>query len=112
LCQPFEYCRKTPFLQKYLITKSVKSENYCDVITPIIVHPGQHYDRNMSGEYFDNLGIQAVEIGSKTLVGNKKEFIMSAVNSILSGPYKKGGVPELWDGKASTDICRVYRLQE
>jgi UDP-N-acetylglucosamine 2-epimerase (non-hydrolysing) len=44
------------------------------------------------------------EVGTNTLLELNEEFIVREVNSILNGTYKKGVVPELWDGKSSERI--------
>ena len=44
------------------------------------------------------------EVGTNTLLELNEEFIVRQVNSILNGTYKKGVVPELWDGKSSERI--------
>jgi UDP-N-acetylglucosamine 2-epimerase (non-hydrolysing) len=46
-----------------------------------------------------------VEIGSNTLVGTDHVRILTHVEEIMSGRYKKGSIPDLWDGKASQRIC-------
>lgn len=43
-----------------------------------------------------------VEIGTNRLV--KPEALPSEVEAILKGQWKKGKVPELWDGKAAERI--------
>ena len=47
---------------------------------------------------------ETVEIGSNCLVGSDPIVIKNALNSIFSGSYKKGSIPDLWDGKASERI--------
>ena len=48
-----------------------------------------------------------VEVGTNTLLPLKEEEIVKYVNSILDGTYKKGVVPELWDGKSSERIVEA-----
>ena len=48
-----------------------------------------------------------VEAGSNTLTGIDKAKILDAVNQIISGNYKAGSVPELWDGQAAKRIVDV-----
>ncbi|MFC1585454.1 non-hydrolyzing UDP-N-acetylglucosamine 2-epimerase [Fibrobacterota bacterium] len=48
-----------------------------------------------------------VSMGTNEVVGTKKEAIQQAVNKILSGSWKKGNIPEGWDGKASQRIVKV-----
>jgi UDP-N-acetylglucosamine 2-epimerase (non-hydrolysing) len=44
------------------------------------------------------------EVGTNTLLELNEDLIIRQVNSILNGTYKKGVVPELWDGKSSERI--------
>ena len=44
------------------------------------------------------------EVGTNTIVGNDPERILTAVRDVLGGKYKKGQVPELWDGRAADRI--------
>lgn len=48
-----------------------------------------------------------VEIGTNTLVGSDMESLKRNVSDILQGRYKKGQIPELWDGKASERIIQI-----
>ncbi|WP_189702653.1 non-hydrolyzing UDP-N-acetylglucosamine 2-epimerase [Subsaximicrobium wynnwilliamsii] len=48
-----------------------------------------------------------VTIGSNTLLNLDKDKIVAHIDSILNGNYKKGKVPELWDGKATKRILSV-----
>ncbi len=47
------------------------------------------------------------EVGTNTLLELNEDLIIQHVNSILSGTYKKGQVPELWDGKSSERIVEA-----
>ena len=42
-----------------------------------------------------------VSIGTNTIVGSDPALIRSEVDAILGGRFKRGGIPELWDGRAS-----------
>lgn len=44
------------------------------------------------------------EIGTNTLLDFDVELIMQKVNSILTGTYKSGDIPNLWDGRATERI--------
>lgn len=46
-------------------------------------------------------------IGTNEVVGTSTERIMDAVDRILAGKWKKGAIPEGWDGKASERIVSV-----
>lgn len=45
-----------------------------------------------------------VQVGTSELAGNDPEKIRDCVDRILAGTWKKGGIPEGWDGKASERI--------
>jgi len=53
-------------------------------------------------------------IGTNVLVGNNFEKIKNAFEVLLSGNWKKGNVPELWDGYAAerivNHIAKLYEL--
>jgi UDP-N-acetylglucosamine 2-epimerase (non-hydrolysing) len=48
-----------------------------------------------------------VEIGSNTLLPFDPDLISKTIRSIEDGNYKKGRVPELWDGNATVRIMKV-----
>lgn len=45
--------------------------------------------------------------GTNSLINPKKDLILEQVRKVLSGNFKKGKVPELWDGKAAERICKI-----
>ncbi len=47
------------------------------------------------------------EIGTNVIVGNDPDKILGASREVLNGEWKKGGVPEKWDGKAAERIVEV-----
>lgn len=53
-------------------------------------------------------------IGTNVLVGNDPEKIAMAFEKLLSGQWKKGGIPELWDGHAAERIINhlthIYKM--
>lgn len=57
---------------------------------------------------------ETCEIGTNVLVGNDPKKIADSFNELLSGHWKKGGIPELWDGKAAERIIsyliKIYQL--
>jgi len=70
------------------------SERYRNVVEHIIVHTGQHYDRNMSGCFFDdlaipapdeNLGIGSGRHGEQTgsMLGRLESFLIEAVPDLV-----------------------------
>jgi len=46
-------------------------------------------------------------IGTNELVGTRPENIGPALQRVMSGSWKKGAVPELWDGKTSQRIVDI-----
>lgn len=57
---------------------------------------------------------ETCEIGTNVLVGNDKNKIEQAFDQLLSGNWKKGRIPELWDGNAAKRIVehliKIYKL--
>lgn len=53
-------------------------------------------------------------IGTNVLVGNDSEKIEHAFNMLFSGKWKKGEIPEYWDGKTAKRIVnhliKIYQL--
>ena len=47
--------------------------------------------------------------GTNTVVGDDQDKILKEVNKILSGKYKKGKIPQYWDGKAAKRIVRIIK---
>lgn len=47
-----------------------------------------------------------VTVGTNTLVGADRNHLFRELDQVLQGTYKKGRVPELWDGKAAARIVR------
>lgn len=48
-----------------------------------------------------------IEEGTNTLVGTTAAGILSAYEIFRNGGSKKGGIPPLWDGKASERIVDI-----
>ena len=48
-----------------------------------------------------------VDVGTSEVVGNDPVKIKDAVDRIMAGKWKKGGIPEGWDGKAGERIVAV-----
>lgn len=57
---------------------------------------------------------ETCEIGTNVLVGNDKIKIEAAFKNLLSGNWKNGKIPKLWDGKAAERIVNylidIYNL--
>ena len=52
---------------------------------------------------------ETCEIGTNELIGTNPDNIAPAFNTLLSGNWKKCGIPELWDGKAAERIVEILR---
>ena len=50
---------------------------------------------------------ETVDVGTNELIGTKPERIPPAMERLLSGQWKKGAIPEKWDGKAAERIVEV-----
>ena len=48
-----------------------------------------------------------VEVGTNTIVGVEKNAILKEYRKFKNGNYKKGRVPELWDGKTAQRIIDI-----
>lgn len=48
-----------------------------------------------------------VDVGTNYLVGTRPEAIVAASIEVLSGNAKRGAIPPLWDGNASTRISEI-----
>jgi UDP-N-acetylglucosamine 2-epimerase (non-hydrolysing) len=46
-------------------------------------------------------------VGTSTLIGNSHEKLEYYLSQVLSGTYKAGRRPELWDGKAAERIAKI-----
>lgn len=49
---------------------------------------------------------ETITIGSNELIGTNPKNIKPALEILFSGNWKKGGIPELWDGKAALRIVK------
>ncbi|MHB0956099.1 MAG: non-hydrolyzing UDP-N-acetylglucosamine 2-epimerase [Pirellulaceae bacterium] len=48
-----------------------------------------------------------VDVGTSTLIGSDAQKLRECLGQVLSGNYKVGTCPELWDGKAAQRIAKV-----
>ena len=57
---------------------------------------------------------ETCDIGTNVLVGNDPIKMESAFKKLLSGDWKQGQIPELWDGKAAEriieNLVKIYQL--
>lgn len=50
---------------------------------------------------------ETVTIGTNELVGNDINKLVAALNSIFTGTWKQGNIPDLWDGKTAQRIVKI-----
>ncbi len=53
---------------------------------------------------------ETITIGTNELIGTDPKNIKPALDKLFSGQWKKGGIPELWDGGAAERIIEVLAL--
>lgn len=53
---------------------------------------------------------ETVDIGTNELIGSSPEMITEWIGKLVDGKWKKGSVPEFWDGKTSERI--IFKLLE
>jgi UDP-N-acetylglucosamine 2-epimerase (non-hydrolysing) len=50
---------------------------------------------------------ETITIGTNELLGVNPEAIQPALEKLFDGEWKKGGIPEMWDGKTSGRIVEA-----
>lgn len=50
---------------------------------------------------------ETVTIGTNEMVGTNPDKIIPYIQKLVKGEWKKGGIPELWDGKTSHRIIEI-----
>ncbi len=48
-----------------------------------------------------------IDIGTNTLLHFDQDKILDNINDIMEGSYKKGQIPDLWDGQATERILKI-----
>lgn len=51
---------------------------------------------------------ETITVGTNELIGTSPEAIKPALEKLFSGNWKKGGIPDLWDGKAAERIVEHF----
>ena len=58
---------------------------------------------------------ETITLGTNELIGTDPTAIRPALQKLFAGAWKKGGIPELWDGKTSAriikHICELFKVQ-
>ena len=47
---------------------------------------------------------ETITVGTNELIGTDPKNIAPAMNTLFVGEWKKGGIPEMWDGKTASRI--------
>ena len=56
---------------------------------------------------------ETVRIGTNELVGTHPKAITPALQKLFAGSWKKGSIPELWDGNSAKRIVEIlYEIKE
>ena len=50
---------------------------------------------------------ETISIGTNELIGDDLHKLSSSIGNIVAGKWKKGGIPEFWDGKTSERIVKL-----
>ena len=50
---------------------------------------------------------ETITIGTNELIGTDPKNIAPAMHKLFSGDWKKGDIPELWDGNAASRIVEI-----
>lgn len=58
---------------------------------------------------------ETITIGTNELIGTDPKAIKPALDKLFEGKWKKGGIPEMWDGKTSPrivkHICDLFEIK-
>ena len=50
---------------------------------------------------------ETISIGTNELIGTDPAKLSPAFDRLFSGMWKKGGIPDKWDGKAGERIAKI-----
>jgi len=57
---------------------------------------------------------ETITVGTNELIGTDPRAIQPALTKLFAGEWKKGSIPELWDGKTSSRIvqhlCKIFAI--
>ena len=57
---------------------------------------------------------ETITVGTNELIGTDPKAIQPALEKLFAGNWKKGGIPEMWDGKTSErivdELCKLYNV--
>lgn len=51
--------------------------------------------------------IETVKVGTNELVGEEPELLAKMMQQVLSGSWKKAGIPDRWDGRSAERILQI-----
>ena len=52
---------------------------------------------------------ETITIGTNELIGTNPENLAPALSKLMAGQWKKGGIPEKWDGQAAVRIIKILK---
>ena len=52
-----------------------------------------------------------IDVGTNTLIGSDRKRLGEELDKVLAGTYKKGEIPEMWDGKAASRIVQTLKIE-
>jgi UDP-N-acetylglucosamine 2-epimerase (non-hydrolysing) len=57
---------------------------------------------------------ETITVGTNELIGTDPKAIKPSLEKLFAGQWKKGEIPELWDGKSSVrivnEICNLFQI--